>query len=67
MRGKIFFNVIPGINTYYYQLRQREALRQAQAALVTAVNVNVPHYHPETDSFVYDDGKVISNTDPVFK
>lgn len=46
---------------------QRNAIRKVTNALATAVNVNVPHYHPETDSFVFDDGKVISNTDPIFK
>lgn len=35
--------------------------------MMNATNVNVPHYNWESDSFVYDDGKVISNSDPVFK
>ena len=36
-------------------------------AMSEATNVNVPHYDQKTDSFIFDDGKVISNTDPVFK
>jgi hypothetical protein len=31
------------------------------------MDVRVPHYDFESDSFVYDDGEVISNTDPIFK
>lgn len=42
-------------------------MRTASLAMASASNVNVPHYKQETDSFVYDDGKTISNTDPVFK
>lgn len=35
--------------------------------MIITKNINVPHYNPDNDTFVYDDGKVISNTDPIFK
>jgi len=28
--------------------------------------INVPHYDAKNDRFVFDDGKVVSNTDPIF-
>jgi hypothetical protein len=42
-------------------------MKKAHTAMAEAINVNVPNYNQETDSFIYDDGKVISNTDPIFK
>lgn len=29
--------------------------------------INVPHYDRDNDQFVFDDGKVVSNTDPIFE
>jgi len=28
--------------------------------------INVPHYDAKNDRFVFDDGKVVSNTDQIF-
>ena len=29
--------------------------------------INVPHYDKQGDRFVFDDGRTISNDDPIFK
>ena len=41
-------------------------MNELQEQLRKAKVINVPHYDPAGDRFVYDDGKVISNSDPVF-
>lgn len=46
---------------------KRTAFQRAQNAMIATTNINVPRYDYDSDSFVYDDGKVISNTDPIFK
>ena len=28
--------------------------------------INVPHYDPKNDRFIFDDGRVVQNNDPVF-
>jgi hypothetical protein len=49
-----------------YSLTQRAAFNAASKALAQATNINVPHYDFDSDSFLFDDGTVISNTDPIF-
>lgn len=46
---------------------QRASFRKATNAMISSPNINVPHYHEDSDSFVYDDGKVIANNDPIFR
>jgi len=41
-------------------------MNELQEALRKAKVINVPHYDKEHDRFVFDDGKIVSNTDPIF-
>ena len=50
-----------------YNINQRNAFAKFQKALNNSYNINVPNYDAATDSFVYNDGKVIANNDDVFK
>ena len=41
-------------------------MSELQEQLRRSKVVNVPHYDAGTDRFVFDDGKVVANNDPVF-
>ena len=41
-------------------------MSELQGQLRRAKVINVPHYEPQGDRFVFDDGKVVSNSDPMF-
>ncbi len=47
-------------------ITQNKLLAEANRQLRKNKAINVPRYDRENDRFVYDDGKVISNTDPIF-
>jgi hypothetical protein len=40
---------------------------ELQDQLLKAKVINVPHYDQANDRFVFDDGKVVQNNDPIFK
>lgn len=42
-------------------------MSEANEELRKAKVINVPHYDASTDRFVFDDGKVVENTDPIFQ
>ena len=46
---------------------QTKLMSQLQEQLRRAKVINVPHYDAQNDRFVFDDGKVIANNDPIFK
>ena len=41
-------------------------MSELQEQLRRAKVINVPHYDAKGDRFVFDDGKVVSNNDPIF-
>ena len=41
-------------------------MSELQSQLRRAKVINVPHYDAQNDRFVFDDGKTVSNTDPIF-
>ena len=42
-------------------------MSQLQEQLRRAKVINVPHYDQQNDRFVFDDGKVVANNDPIFQ
>ena len=67
MKKKISSNVIAVKNTYTLITIQRDAFRKVHEALMYKTDINVPFYDAKDDKFFYQDGKTISNSDPVFK
>jgi hypothetical protein len=41
-------------------------MNELQQQLRRAKVINVPHYDKDNDRFVFDDGKVVANNDPIF-
>jgi hypothetical protein len=41
-------------------------MNELQQQLRRAKIINVPHYDRDNDRFVFDDGKVVANNDPIF-
>jgi len=41
-------------------------MNELQSQLRRAKVINVPHYEKEHDRFVFDDGRVVANNDPIF-
>jgi hypothetical protein len=41
-------------------------MTELQQQLRRAKVINVPHYDKDNDRFVFDDGKVVANNDPIF-
>lgn len=41
-------------------------MNELQQQLKKAKIINVPHYDKDNDRFVFDDGKIIANNDPIF-
>jgi len=41
-------------------------MTELQYHLRRAKIVNVPHYDASNDRFVFDDGRVVANNDPIF-
>jgi len=48
------------------QFMQIKLMSELNEQLRKAKLINVPHYDAKNDRFVFDDGKVVSNTDPIF-
>lgn len=47
-------------------LTKVKLMTELQSQLRKAQVINVPHYDAVKDSFVFDDGRTVSNTDPMF-
>lgn len=45
---------------------QVKLMNELQQQLRKAKVINVPHYDKDNDRFVFDDGKVVANNDPIF-
>lgn len=45
---------------------QIKLMSELQHHLRRAKVVNVPHYDASNDRFVFDDGRVVANNDPIF-
>ena len=41
-------------------------MTELQSQLRRAKIINVPHYDAANDQFVFDDGRKVANTDPIF-
>ena len=47
-------------------INQIKLMTELQSHLRRTKIVNVPHYDATNDRFVFDDGRVVANNDPIF-
>lgn len=59
-------NATIAANKYPFPSTQVKLMNELQHQLRRAKVINVPHYDADNDRFVFDDGKIIANNDPIF-
>jgi hypothetical protein len=52
---------------YRLPIMQMKNISAVEKELRKAKLINVPHYDFQNDRFIFDDGKIVDNTDPIFK